>query len=153
MNECRERCDDCATRIATLGPVGTAPVAPGTWASLLAALVWFLILSRFTPKWFWRMFIPATALAIGVAGRAEKRLGKDASEIVIDEVVGQWLSLALAPRSLKSMIWGFLLFRLFDIWKPTPIRSAETLNGGCGVVADDLLAGLFARVALKLFVR
>jgi phosphatidylglycerophosphatase A len=71
--------------------------------------------------------------------------GKDPSWVVVDEVVGQWVTLALAPpASLPSLAVSFLLFRIFDIVKPFPARSLERLPGGVGIVADDLMAGLYA---------
>ena len=76
---------------------------------------------------------------------------KDPQFVVVDEVVGQWLALAGA-RTLELEIWlaAFLLFRLFDIWKPAPVRQLESLPGGVGIMADDLMAGVYA--ALVLFV-
>jgi phosphatidylglycerophosphatase A len=71
--------------------------------------------------------------------------------VVIDEVVGQWLTLAGArPLNWKSFLAAFVLFRLFDIWKPAPVRQLESLQGGAGIVADDLMAGVYAALVLFL---
>ena len=74
---------------------------------------------------------------------------KDPSFVVVDEVVGQWMALAGA-RTLnwKSWLAAFILFRLFDIWKPWPVRQLESLPGGTGIVADDLMAGVYAALVL-----
>jgi phosphatidylglycerophosphatase A len=87
--------------------------------------------------------------ACGVAGR---RLGvQDHGALVWDEVVAMWLTLLAAPRGWPWMVAGFALFRLFDIWKPWPVRWADRrVHGGLGVMLDDVLAGLYALVVLQL---
>src|SRR5580693_3741507 len=92
------------------------------------------------------LFLPAT-WAADVAARAVKL--KDPGFVVVDEVIGQWISLAGA-RALnwKSYLAAFALFRLFDIWKPTPVRQLEQLPGGWGINADDAMAGLYAALVL-----
>jgi len=74
---------------------------------------------------------------------------KDPQRVVVDEVLGQWLALAVAPRpAWRYWIAAFALFRLFDIWKPFPARSAERLPAGWGIVADDLVAGFYAAIVV-----
>ena len=94
----------------------------------------------------------ATAPSIWAAGVTALAVNKkDPGLIVVDEVVGQWLALAGARSlNLKSWIGAFVLFRLFDIWKPAPVRNLEKFPGGRGIVADDLMAGVYA--ALVLFI-
>ena len=83
-----------------------------------------------------------------MCGEAEKTLGHDAKPIVVDEVIGQSLALAVrAARTIAAYVAAFLLFRLFDIWKPLGAREAQRLPGGFGVVADDVIAGLTACAA------
>lgn len=140
-----------AVWLATLGGIGRAPVAPGTWSSALAALVWF-----FGPgKWDLGSQIIAILILIPIgviaAHYAEKSLGHDAHPIVVDEVIGQWIALVGAPVTSINVALGFLLFRMFDIVKPYPIRQSQRLPGGMGVVVDDVLAGLAAAAALLLF--
>ena len=82
-----------------------------------------------------------TAIAMWVAGEAEKDLGHDAGPIVIDEAVGQSISLLFVPHTIVAFAISFVLFRIFDIWKPLGAREAQALPGGIGVVIDDVIAG------------
>jgi phosphatidylglycerophosphatase A len=131
---------------------GYAPLAPGTAGSLLGLLVW----------WFWSGLNPwlqlsfiATFFFLGVwaATLAEKDWGHDAGKIVIDEVVGVWITLWLLPKSLLLFVLGFLLFRAFDIIKPLGARQSQKLPGGWGVMVDDLIAGVYANIVLQLAFR
>jgi phosphatidylglycerophosphatase A len=146
-----------ARLLATAGGAGYAPIAPGTFGSMVGVAL-FVPLSGFHPLLF--ALTTATLLALGTwaADCAEHFFGKkDDGRIVIDEVVGQLL--ALSPllffanlgdtHSLALLGAGFLLFRLFDIWKPGPVAWAERrFAGGAGVMLDDVAAGAFAALAL-----
>jgi phosphatidylglycerophosphatase A len=90
------------------------------------------------------------AIAVWLCGEAEKVLGHDAHPIVADEVIGQGLALLGAPHSMAAFLVAFLLFRLFDIWKPLGARESQVLPGGIGIVADDVIAGLTSCVVLHL---
>jgi phosphatidylglycerophosphatase A len=143
-----------ANLISTWFGCGYAPVAPGTVGSLAAVGIAFLLAhyAGWQPFWFAALALAATAPSIWAAGVTALAVNKkDPGLVVIDEVVGQWLALAGA-RSLnvKSWVSAFVLFRLFDIWKPIPVRNLERLPGGAGIVADDLMAGVYA--ALVLFI-
>ncbi len=140
--------------LATWGGCGYFPKGPGTAGSLAAAvLAWLLVVLAGWPA-------PALAILAAIltlpAVWASERAGrywqeKDPQRVVVDEVVGQWLALAAVPDSRwKYWIAGFVAFRLFDIWKPFPVRNAERLPGGWGIVADDLVAGLYGAVVLLL---
>ncbi len=143
-----------ARLLATFFGCGYSPVAPGTAGSAAAMVLavaagWW---AEFPPAAF---AIAACAIAVpsvwsaGVTARETGR--KDPSIVVIDEVVGQWLSLAGAhPLNWKSYTAAFLLFRVFDIWKPPPVRNLEALPGGWGIVADDAMAGIYAAAVLWL---
>lgn len=132
---------------ATLGPVGYAPIAPATMGSAVTALVgWFLPVPALPVAL--AMLALGTALAVWLAGEAEATLGHDAHPIVIDEVIGQSIALLLAPRVVWVYLAAFLLFRLFDIWKPLGAREIQRLPGGLGVVADDVIAGLTSLAVL-----
>jgi phosphatidylglycerophosphatase A len=141
-----------ANLIATWFGCGRSPYAPGTAGS--AAAVGIAIALQhwlgFGPLQFAVMaallFLPAT-WAADVAARAAGL--KDPGFVVVDEVIGQWIALAGA-RALnwKSYLAAFALFRLFDIWKPAPVRQLERLPGGWGINADDVMAGLYAALVL-----
>ncbi len=141
-----------ANLISTWFGCGYAPIAPGTAGSLAALLIaWLLVAyAGWQPLWFGALVVAATAPSIWAAGVTAQALNKkDPGVVVVDEVVGQWLALAGArPLNVKSWIGAFVLFRLFDIWKPTPVRQLEKLPGGAGIVADDLMAGVYAALVL-----
>jgi len=133
---------------------GRFPWAPGSAASALALAI-AAGLVRYGGWRPWMMVLAAAALlgpAIWAAGRVAKAQGaQDPRLVVVDEVLGQWVALAgAAVLNWKSALAGFLLFRLFDIVKPPPVRQAEALPGGWGIVADDLAAGLYAALVLWL---
>ena len=95
--------------------------------------------------------LAVTALGFWSAGPAARAMGvKDPPSVVIDEVAGMMISLALLPATLKTYLAGFLLFRLLDIFKPGPIRSLERLPGSTGIMSDDLLAGVLTNLLLRL---
>ena len=139
---------------------GLTPVAQGTFGSLAALLPWLLL--RELPLWIY-LIVLLVSFAIGVwacdiAGRAVRV--SDHRSLVWDEFVGQWITLIplLIPPLLPAsgFHWwmpavGFVLFRLFDVWKPWPIRWFDRrVKGGLGVMIDDLVAGVFAAVVLAL---
>jgi len=141
-----------ADAISTWFGCGYAPKAPGTAGAAAAIGIAILIehYSNAKPGWFAVLSMAASGPGIWAAGETAGARGlKDPGFVVVDEVVGQWLALAGA-RSLnwKSYLAAFLLFRMFDIWKPPPVRQLEVLPGGVGIVADDLMAGLYAALVL-----
>jgi phosphatidylglycerophosphatase A len=143
--------------IATGLGLGYLPKAPGTWGSLLGvALVLAASLSPSFLPLLIALILVVAATGVWAAGRVSVHLEKkDPQIVVIDEVAGQLIAfLAIAgvsgPVHWKYLLTGFLLFRLFDIWKPFPIRRAESLPGGLGIMADDWLAGIYAAVLLAL---
>lgn len=145
--------DRMATAIATLGPVGHLPKAPGTWGSAAAVLLAPFLFLPFSPLARAAVLAGLFVLGAWAAGRAEATLGrKDPGCVVIDEVLGQWLTfLPFAMLPVWQVFAGLLFFRLFDIAKPFPIRRAETwLPGGWGVMIDDAVAGVYAACALGL---
>jgi len=135
--------------IATLGPVGFAPIAPATAGSAVVTLIaWFVPVQP--PLVVGVLLVLGTGVAVWAAGIAEGSLGHDAGPIVIDEVIGQSLALLFAPHRVMVFVAAFFLFRLFDIWKPLGAREVQRLPGGWGVVTDDVIAGLTACGALQL---
>lgn len=132
--------------------LGYGPVAPGTWGSLLAYPLWWVVGGPATPPWL-LLLVGGLLLLLGWAAcqEGERAWGHDPSRVVADEVAGQWLALALAaPGTWWGWLAAFLLFRLFDIWKPGIIDKAQRLPGGLGIMADDVLAGLLAGGLLAL---
>jgi phosphatidylglycerophosphatase A len=143
-----------ATAIATWFGCGYSPVAPGT-AGSLAALVLAIAGTACVALGPGHFLIAGIGLA-GPAVWAADRLAasmskKDPGVVVVDEVVGQWITLAGATH-LNWKSWGlaFLLFRAMDILKPPPARQLEALHGGTGIVADDAMAGVYAALVLYL---
>ncbi len=142
-----------ATLLATWFGCGYSPAAPGTAGSLAAILIaWLLSRVGFTALHFLVLSLvllyPAIRAASIVAAQAGR---KDPQFIVIDEVLGQWLTLAGAIRfDPLTLALAFGLFRLFDIWKPPPIRLIEQIPGGAGIVLDDMMAGAYAALVLFL---
>ena len=127
--------------LATLGPVGYAPVAPATVGSAVVAVVaWYIPAPALAETL--ALLAVATVIAAWIAGEAEKDLGKDAKPIVVDEAAGQCLALLFLPHTVVAYVTAFLLFRVFDVWKPLGAREAQALPGGFGIVADDFIAGL-----------
>ncbi|HEV8586285.1 MAG TPA: phosphatidylglycerophosphatase A [Methylomirabilota bacterium] len=136
-----------AVAIATLGGVGRAPVAPGTVASALTVLVLWLV--PFSTGGLVLFFVAVMVIGGVAAEHAERALGtKDPGVIVIDEVAGMTLSVLGLPLTPSVLLLGFVLFRVFDVVKPFPANRAQALPGGSGVMADDLIAGLYALVIL-----
>ncbi len=130
---------------------GYIPWASGTWGSAVGLLVLFGLQSL-SPLSFLITLIALFFLGVWASTEAEKFFGeKDSGKIVIDEVVGQLISLFLIPLSWKSVLLGFLLFRLFDMWKPFPARwFQDHLKGGWGVMMDDVMAGIYVNFLLRL---
>ena len=154
----------CALAVTTAGGLGMLRPAPGTWGSLGAVLCAApLLVWAPGPAVPWLLGAGACAataaglLACPVAIRHWHQ--EDPSQVVIDEVAGQWLALAVVPSviSVANPLWtlmvAFLMFRLFDIIKPWPINGLERLPGGWGIMADDLAAGLLAGLTTTVLLR
>ena len=131
---------------------GYVPKAPGTAGSLGALLVAWLLYGRLVgaPIGYAVLALLLLRPAVWAADRMARELNqKDPHAVVIDEVAGQWLTLAGATHlNWKSWLLALILFRLFDIWKPWPIRRLEKLSGGLGIVADDAMAGIYGALVL-----
>jgi len=137
---------------ATFFGSGLCPAAPGTAGSVAALVVaWLLVRWLGIPGWPFAVLAAALiAPAIWAAGALANRIGRqDPGLVVIDEVLGQWITLApVADWHAADWLLALALFRLFDIWKPFPVRRLEALPGGAGIVADDLMAGVYAALVL-----
>lgn len=130
---------------------GLAPRGPGTAGTLVAALL-FLGMQSLPRESLLLVVALAFVAGVGLCGLASERLGvKDHPGIVWDEFVGYWLAMCFAPPGLFWVLAGFVLFRLFDIWKPWPIGWVDRrVQGGFGIMLDDLIAGLYAGLVLAL---
>lgn len=142
-----------ATVLATGFGSGLSPVAPGTAGTLVAVpLGYFLTVSLAAgPALQAAAVVAVTAAAVWAAGVAAPRFGrKDPGQIVVDEIAGYLVAVAFLPAGWTTLVAAFFLFRLFDIVKPPPCRRLEALPGGLGIVADDVMAGVYANLALRL---
>ncbi|MGC1183071.1 phosphatidylglycerophosphatase A family protein [Legionella sp.] len=130
---------------------GLMPTAPGTWGTLAAFPVYLLLMNC---HWIIYLFLTMMAFILGVwvCDKVSKEMGvHDYKGIVWDEVVGYLLTMFLAPKGLFWMLCGFILFRIFDIWKPQPIGYIDRkVHGGFGIMLDDVVAAVPAWVIMQL---
>jgi phosphatidylglycerophosphatase A len=138
---------------ATTCYAGLIPGARGTYASILTTAGYLLIYRigyRIVPELHVSVVCLIAALGALAAAEVSRMYGdEDPSVVVIDEVDGQLVAFLFLPVTYFNLLSGFVLFRLFDIWKPFPIRRLERLKNGVGIMADDLLAGVYANVILQ----
>lgn len=139
--------------LATWGGVGYLPGMPGTWGTLAALPLWWA-LGQLGPLGYGLGVATVMGLALWVAGPAQEYLGQeDHPAIVIDEVVGLLITLAGLPLIWQNALLGFVIFRVLDILKPFPIRLlSRGPSGGLEVVADDVAAGVLARLILEVVI-
>lgn len=135
--------------IGTLAGVGLCPGAPGTAGSLVWALAYLLLPSYSVLVWGFAALL-TTVVGVVAANAMERRHGEDPSRFVLDELAGMQITLLGVEARWDTVLVGLVLFRLLDIGKPPPVRHAERLPGGLGVMADDLVAGLIARLGLLI---
>ena len=143
--------DKTVVWLATGFYTGNIPRAPGTFGTLPGLLLCFF-LARLPLAVSILLVLFLIGLAIWIAGEAEKMLGeKDPGCIVIDEIAGMAVTLLAMPFTWQTAAAGFLLFRFFDVLKPPPIRTIDKkVHGGVGIVLDDVIAGMFANLALRM---
>jgi len=130
------------------------PGAPGTYASVATTLLFYAayrISFRIAPELHVSVLCLVTFLGTLASAETSRNCGhEDPQFIVIDEIAGQLLTFFLLPVSLLNLVLGTALFRIIDIWKPFPIRKLEPLGNGVGIMADDLMAGVYANLILQL---
>lgn len=143
--------DKIAVNIATVFGVGYVGGAPGTVGTIIGLMLYVLTSAAGGDSAVVTMLAWLIVFAVWSSGQAARKLGeKDPACIVVDEVAGMWVTLLGTHSHGPMLLAAFLLFRAFDIWKPYPIRKIERLGGGWGIVFDDLLAGLYANLSLRL---
>ena len=145
-----------ATLVATLLGVGRLRPGPGTWGSAATMLLWAALASGLAPSARTPVALGLAALVVLVGIPAATRVArgcgtKDPQFVVIDEVAGQLIALIAVPLAWKSFLAGFILFRVFDILKPPPVRQLEAIPEGAGIVLDDVAAGFYALGVMHLF--
>ena len=140
--------------IATGFYSGYLPKAPGTWGSLVGLVLFFLLHSLNLEMY---LGVVAGIFIIGTfaAGEAEKIMDRqDPGLVVIDEIVGILITMIAIPATPLNMVLGFVLFRIFDIWKPFPVNFFDQrFHGGLGIMLDDIMAGIYSLIILQLVVR
>lgn len=139
-----------AKLIATFGGIGRLPKAPGTWGSL-AALPLAVGLSYLGPLFYMAFVVFLFPIALWAAETYENTAGShDSQEIVIDEVLGVLITLVWLPMTWQVILLGFVIFRVLDIFKPFPIGLIDQkVQGGLGVIADDVVAGIIASIVMQ----
>ena len=136
--------------LATGFGVGYSTLAPGTLGTLIAIPI-YLLLSRIPVPLYELTLVTFFFLSVWISEKAQTYFAKkDDQRIVIDEIIGFLVTMLWVPKSTFTIIVGFILFRFFDIIKPPPIRRLENLNGGYGVVLDDVVAGIYGNIILQV---
>lgn len=138
-----------ATVVGTGLGAGYSPIAPGTAGSLVG-LALFWPMQRLSGPFQVALVVLAFFVGVFASSVVAERAGrKDPGLVTVDEVVGMWTSLLFVPLTPVTLAAGFFLFRLLDVLKPYPARALEDLPGGWGIMSDDLMAGLYANLALR----
>ena len=137
-----------ALAVGTVGGAGFFPIAPGTVGSAIGVVL-YLLTAHWPPGWQIGLLAATTLLGTWGAHGTARALGReDPGPVIIDEVAGQLLTLLLTGVGLAGAIAGFFIFRVMDIVKPWPARNFEALHGGVGIMADDLMAGVYGNLVM-----
>ena len=137
--------------LATLFYAGYFPVAPGTFGTLVALGVYLVLPRNFIElPCFWLFPVLLTIPMVVIITEAEKGMERDDKRIVLDEFIGYFYAVIFLPKSLSIGIGAFILFRIFDILKPPPVYQIQKWKAGWGVVADDVMAGIYANLILQI---
>ncbi len=138
--------------ITTFFYTGYLPFIPGTFGSLAAILIFYLVKNNVFAHL--AVILILTILGLALAGEAEKIFNRqDPRQVVVDEVVGMLLGLLFLPYDIKLVVSGFFIFRLLDTLKPYPIRHLERRGGSIGIMTDDIVAGLYTNIVLQAVLR
>jgi len=145
---------DPSVLMATGFGIGLIPKAPGTWGSLFAVLVGWEIFNSFGALGLAVGSLGAFGVGVRVSGDCIRKYeSQDPKQVVIDEIAGQWLVLLVAGHEITHYVLAFVLFRVFDIFKPWPVSWADReIKGGLGVMVDDVLAAIYAAAVLYMMI-
>jgi len=144
--------DKLARLFATFFYIGDIPIAPGSAASFAGMLIWIILYK--VPVIFILLMIAITVLGFVVSTPAEKASKeKDPSFIVIDEVSGVMISFLFLPLSVPVLVTTFFLFRAFDMFKLYPVNKFEEIEGGAGIMMDDIIAGIYTNLTMQVAIR
>jgi phosphatidylglycerophosphatase A len=139
--------------VATCGYLGYVPIAPGTFGSAAGLIAFAAVRWSGSPAIEIGLIVLLLVIGVWSGNVAERHFGGvDPAPVILDEVVGMLITLALIPVNVPGAILGFLLFRLFDVIKPWPANRFEALPGGVGVMADDAMAALYGNLVMRLLV-
>jgi phosphatidylglycerophosphatase A len=130
--------------------LGYSPIAPGTAGSILATLVAFFVIKGNAPYLIIATIVVFTVGVIASSYIEKEQEIKDPSLVVIDEIVGMWISVLIIPHVWWSFLIAFALFRFFDVVKPFPANNLQKLRGGLGIMIDDVIAGVYALASTHL---
>ena len=137
-----------ALAVGTVGGAGFFPIAPGTVGSAIGVVV-YLLTAHWPAMWQVALFLGISLVGTwGAHGTAHALKREDPGPVIVDEVAGQLLTLMLTGVGLFGAIVGFFIFRVMDIVKPWPARNFEALHGGVGIMADDLMAGVYGNIVM-----
>lgn len=145
-----------AAIVASAGGAGYLPIAPGTWGTAVGCLLIY-VLGRFQLISYEPWIILSAGVVLSIVSHylisyLPETWEHDDGKIVIDEVIGMLITMIFVPITLLNLFLGFVLFRIFDIWKPLGIRKFDDLQTDWGVIADDVLAGIYANVTLQVVI-
>jgi phosphatidylglycerophosphatase A len=135
--------------LSTCFGIGYFPLAPGTVTSIVAVLCYYFIPILHEPPLLLSLVGLCTVIGVWSGTLMEEEFGNDPSIVTIDELAGQWLALAFLPVGWLPALLSLAFFRYFDIAKPGPVDAVQRFSGGWGIMADDLLAGLFANLSVR----
>jgi len=143
--------------LSTLFGIGYFPKAPGTAGTLFAAIVYFVLPDHWFFSWQNSIFaliiiLIGSVISVFFISKAEVGLGHDNGKIVLDEFWGYFITILFLPKTLIVIIIAFILFRIFDILKPEPVNVLQKLPGGWGVMADDIMAGIYANIVIQILI-
>lgn len=144
--------------ISTFFGAGYFPKAPGTAGTLIAVFVYLLLPMKLFGSFennfiFLICVLILSLISVFFISKAEKKLGHDNNKIVLDEFLGYFIAVVFLPKTVLIAVLAFILFRFFDIFKPEPVNILQKLPAGWGVMADDLMAGVYTNISLQILTR